>query len=238
MGNGAIRFEKAGDKFQIYRADSPMSIGVGLVDSLDWPETIPSLLFSFDAYGAEDCRHLTEVLGKKYLGRFLYGAAPADLAALPGSGARGITEYAFRDLKELQDLYLRTETEFFGKKWREYFPGTSYSDAIEFNARERLSSARIFCAGREGTPVSLLPLTRIKHFIDGEDMDWVLWAWVDEGLEPAARREVHSMLSGWLKRKVERRVMTGVHIFNVRSDRFFSKLGFRKQWLQITRIKK
>jgi hypothetical protein len=232
------RLETVRDKFLIYRVPSAGVLSAAFIDTLDWPATAAALLFSFDSSGPEDCELLTASLGKKYLGRFLYSAQPGDLSILTAGGAAPVPEYVFGGHKELQDLYLRTEMEYFGKRWADYFPGTAYRDAIEFNARERLAEARIFCVGAPGKPVSLLPLTRIKHFLDGQDTDWVLWAWVDETLAPESRRAVHAGMSKWLRDNVAGRVMTGVHVFNQRSNKFFLKLGFSRKWLQVTKLNK
>lgn len=231
-------FESARERFLLYRTSKFTDISTEVIESIDWPAALGSLVFSLEDTRCDDFETLSFSLGGKYLGRFLYTAEKKELVVLNPRDCRDIGEYHFKDSKELQDLYLHTEMEYFGKKWRESLPWETYTEAIMHNARERLSSARIFCLERNGIPVALLPLTRIKHFLDERETDWVLWIWIEESLTPEERAVVHSKLMCWLRNQVQDRVMTGVHVFNARSNKFFQKIGFRRKWLQVTRLKK
>lgn len=54
----------------------------------------------------------------------------------------------------------------------------------------------------------------------------VAWVWISDKLLPPRRAQAHVALSEWLKAHARGRIMATVDSFNVRSRRFFIKLGF------------
>lgn len=53
------------------------------------------------------------------------------------------------------------------------------------------------------------------------------WIWINQGLPKEDRASVHNAVFSDLSSRPETRFQAGIHLFNIRSRRFFSKLGFQ-----------
>lgn len=61
----------------------------------------------------------------------------------------------------------------------------------------------------------------------GRPLDQVAWVWVERSLGPRLRAAAHDVVSRALATTDARRLQAGVHIKNIRSQRFFTRLGFK-----------
>lgn len=52
------------------------------------------------------------------------------------------------------------------------------------------------------------------------------WIWIDANLSADQRRGVHKCFANYLKARSDSRYQSSIHILNLRSQRFFRKLGF------------
>ena len=71
--------------------------------------------------------------------------------------------------------------------------------------------------------VSIFP----EHDCLGRPLDQVGWVWIDRSLKQSQRAAAHAVVSHALTMSESPRLQAGVHIKNLRSQRFFSRLGFR-----------
>ncbi len=230
------------NRLLVCEADDAAVITNALVDNIPWPLETPTLLVNFKHEIPEDFAALNKNLSGKYLARLIY-RTQRDGLTVPNQCATpsGIDDYPFKSSAEVQELYLSTEKNYFGgpwaKKlgypWKQYLE-SEYLKIIQTNAEQHIPEAKVFCLGKSGHPIALLPLNKAKYF-DGTDIDWITWVWIDPGLTGDERCEVKSRMVSWLKSQVVDVVATGANPFNVASNKFLKKIGFHSECLQITR---
>lgn len=226
----------------IYEVEAACAVTNAVVDGLDWPSSVPTLVLNFRKFSPGAYETLEKNFSGKYLARLIYCADKNDLdPGEPVNPCLRLSEHKFADIMELKDLYLTTEQAYFGKPWEEklgypwkqYLQG-KYLEIIRANAEKHLPSAQVICYSKSGRPVALLPLNKARYF-DGRDIDWITWIWIDPRLDLEERREIRRRFVLWLKSHAASRVVTGVNTFNAASNRFFENIGFKPECLQITR---
>lgn len=236
-----IKLLRDTENLRMYEVKDATVITNDFVETLNWPEKIKTLCLCFKDPIENDFEILDRNLSGKYFSRLIYRAQKDDLISpdVPASCAE-IREYTFLTTEELQDLYLQTERKYFGEYWRdrlgypwkEYFEG-DYLKIIALNAKEYLPKAKALCLRKNDAPVAFLPINRVKHF--GEDIDWVTYIWIDKALHGEERTDAKCRLVEWLRRQTAGNVLAGINPFNYPSNRFFRKIGFHSEYLQITR---
>lgn len=61
----------------------------------------------------------------------------------------------------------------------------------------------------------------------GRPLEQVGWVWIERSLDPRRRAAAHAVVARALSTAEARWLQAGVHVKNVRSQRFFSRLGFK-----------
>ena len=239
---GSVRLIKRTKRFLMYEVPDVSLINNQFIDGIDWPVDSPVLVLNFKTRVSNDFELINKNLSGKYLSRLIYRANKNKLiSSMKGVPSPDIHRYRFRNIKELQELYLMTEKKYFGEPWsknlghpwKQYFEG-DYLKAIQTNAEKHLSEERVICFGKNKIPVALLPVKETKYF-DDTNIDWILWIWIDSNLSKEERGEIRNRFVNWLKIHALEQVVTGVNPFNIASNKFFKKIGFRSECLQITR---
>lgn len=237
-----VKLISRGQRFITYEAENALAVDNALVAELEWPAGVSSLIINFREEIPDDYTVIEAKLSGKYMTRLIYRADKSDLRSRPDAGAfPEIVEYPFKNLAELQELYLFTEKKYFGEPWagrlgypwKQFLEG-EYLKVIKINAEEYIPKAKKICFAKNGVPVALLPLNRTKDF-DGNDTDWVTWVWVDPSLSRDERAEIRERFVRWMRDETAGRVSTGVNPFNAASNKFFRKMGFHCKCLQVTR---
>lgn len=242
MMPGEAKLITKSENLLIYEVENAAVVTNAVVDRLAWPSSVPTLVLNFRKLSLGAHETLEKHFSGKYMGRLIYCADKDGLD--PGESVNPcpqIVEHAFTDIEELKALYLTTEQTYFGKPWEErlgypwkqYLQG-KYLEIIRANAEKHLPLAQVICYSKAGSPVALLPLNRARYF-DGRDIDWITWIWIDPRLNLEERREIRRRFVLWLKSHASSRIVTGVNTFNAASNRFFERIGFKPECIQITR---
>lgn len=230
------------EKLWIYEVKTAAIATNALVDSLNWPSSVPTLVLNFSVISMGAYKTIEKNLTGKYMARLIYCVDKNKLHPAESAGpCPQISEYEFANIEELKELYLETEQKYFGAPWRgklgypweQYLQG-KYLEIIRTNAEKHLPLAEVICYSKSGRPVALLPLNKARYF-DGRDIDWITWVWIDPSLNLEERREIRRRFIFWLKGHATSRIATGVNTFNAASNRFFEKIGFKPECVQITR---
>ncbi|OGR80909.1 MAG: hypothetical protein A2X32_00640 [Elusimicrobia bacterium GWC2_64_44] len=128
----------------------------------------------------------------------------------------------------IRGLYLQKIMELY-EKWKQYVT----PDRVAFSrdvAQYKLLPENSLCLAKDSVPVGLV--TTYKR--EGTDSYCLNWIWFDPLLSRPDRACAHYLAVGWLKEK-GRSIDAFVDSFNLRSQRFFVKIGFRPVCLHITK---
>lgn len=241
----SIKLIKHEKKFIMYEILDPYLINNQFVDSIVWPDDISTLVLNFKKTFDGIYEAINNNLSGKYFSRLIYTVNKNHLKSSEISSCnRGICTYKFRNIKQLQELYLKTERKYFcnfwkkklGYPWDVYFKG-DYIRAIKINAEKHLPDSRVICLAKNSSPVALLPIKEAEYY-DGEKIDWIIWIWIDSVLPKVERMEIRFKFVNWLRKNALKKIVTGVNPFNIPSNEFFEDIGFKTKCLQITRSKK
>jgi hypothetical protein len=138
------------------------------------------------------------------------------------------------DLETLRRLYHATQLRFF-KQWEGEL-GEGYMKETNMVIEKMLPSAKSAALEKNGRPVALLTAVSWKDCLD-QPADWVTWVWIDNNLSKAERYSIGEYFSRWLDQNSDRKVQCFINAFNVRSQKFFRRLGFAPEWFHVVRSK-
>lgn len=214
----------------IYQTPSLSGVNAETLESLAWPDGINSIGFLLAEPGGGP---VTDgQVPEKYRARVLYTAdlesiiVPEPLQEV-GPCVRATAE---KDYEEFKKLYLETHELFF-QTWGDRAGSGLMRDVANVVEKSLPGAKRLFLE-KDGAPAGMAAMIKWKD-LRGEPVDWITWVWIPEGLPGSARAAAHRKIAGWLKTNVETRVQCAVNTFNLRSQKFFIKLGFRPQCIYI-----
>jgi RimJ/RimL family protein N-acetyltransferase len=214
----------------VYKVGDAGLITDEFVRKLVWPEGIKACIFTFDSPIADEAALNSRVTySEDFSFHIRYGAEKEWLdPALPAGNAVKAAELPL-DLHKV--LYLKIKNRIFSQlPWMKENPA---EDREELEKVERvISKYKVGYWEHDGAPAGLIALKK-WHGVKGEPADWISWLLVEEALPPEARAAVHAHLRGWLRANMETRLECVVQSFNVRSLKFFRKLGFRPEAVHV-----
>lgn len=174
--------------------------------------------------------HLAE--GKLKL-RVAYYASKAQLLRNHPQTNAGLRWRKPRSLKELRRLYRMSVERYF------YAP---YKDRLDLKKNRKEDAWFLREAMTLRNSAVLTEHGSIQGVVNA--LDWkdtagrpsllVAWVWISAKLLPPLRAQAHAGLAEWLKDHAKGRIMATVDSFNVRSRRFFVKLGFSPECVHFT----
>jgi RimJ/RimL family protein N-acetyltransferase len=69
-------------------------------------------------------------------------------------------------------------------------------------------------------------------------MDWIGHIWISPDLEKEERITIHKYIRWWLRNNMKHKVIrAAVDSFNIRSQKFFRKMGFKPEWFAFLKSK-
>lgn len=218
----------------IFELARPEDLTGELLDSLDWPAAAPKAAFRFKEPANEDSFSALSNLPAKYIVRIGHAALTADLAAPATASSAGEPDWRTpTDLEALRALTRKTIVERFYEPWRELETPEFLKDVDAFleHGLALSASAHYLIQGRAAGLINLMS----HQDCLGRPVDHIAWVWIEESLTPAERADAHARLREWLARLPTGRIQAFVHTFNVRSRRFFSKIGFTPSCIHISK---
>lgn len=205
-------------------------LSTSAIDKLDWPKGTPVLWLKYDE-NLDDCYgELDKRIARKYITRVIYSADTENILLKPGKErVAAIKARESLPAAELLTLYLETHAKSFIAPWAAQLD-SKYLDEVSSFIKEDLPVSKSLCFFKGKSPVGLALLTVL-----GSGAGLVSWIWISPALTVAERRKAHGLFIGWLKDGKYPQIKSVVHSFNLRSNRFFLKLGFHPQCIAITR---
>lgn len=217
----------------VYRAESLRSVTEELLHGLDWPEDSDgTVVFVFKEQVEDEYALIERNLSDKYFARFIYAAAKRDIRVPAAPAAAEISHHKFKDLEELKALFLGTN-KIFSEAWKKQLKDR-YASLLESQANEDLPGARVLSFEKAGKVVSLFTMTKETGY-EGAPVDWLHWAWISDALGSQERSDIHRQAAEWVRANVEKEIQCNIFAFNLRSQKFFRKLGFLPKCLYIVR---
>jgi len=227
--NDEIKLLKKMDTKIFYQAENAKVLTQQAIDGLGWLDDIQCLSFSFKEDDPDDIAYINSIIGDKYAARFIYCVNRAQLIAPPENNANGRVKLRMLANTEAQSLFIKTQAQFFVAPWSAQIDASYLKQLADFLNND-FPKSQSACVMVDGKFSGLLTLSKME-----ESADLVAWVWIDSELPKADRMDAHVQLLAWLKTGKAPVIASAVDSFNIRSCRFFRKLGFKTQCVQITK---
>ncbi len=138
------------------------------------------------------------------------------------------------DREALEDIKNTYKIEL-DKTWYKYIPDTIHKENIDYLTNS-LDLSRVYSLKTADNNIASIIMTFDSKYFTGESVDQIGWVWIDQNLSKEIRTEAHLLLSNWLRSNLRHDFyQAGVHIENIRSQKFFTKLGFKAKCAHITK---
>lgn len=205
----------------------------GLIESLPWPETVPTLCLLFPQ--ATDVGNEVQVqhISGKYLVSLMLMADKAAVLDHKAAGTGNIVLERIQSKDDLVDFYVDNQKEHFYKQWSDYISMEHLAGTRKFAEQFVTPDLSAFFV-KDGVRVGFATLVRWKD-LSGAPADLISWVWFDQRLSKADRSEAHSRMVHWLKDTAQSDMCCAVDSFNIRSQKFFKKMGFKVTCVIVTR---
>ncbi len=223
---------KRTDKKIVYKLPDFSIVDSAFVDSLVWPEGINVQMFLFEKPITGEHEIMPRIHSERLVGlgySYTTVAAGAVVVPLPAGLAPINLEAGI-----LRQFYYDTHLDFY-KKW-EIELGDEYMKEAAMVSEKLLSPARSVALSKGGRNAALLTIVNWKDCLD-QPADWVTWVWIDPILPKDERNSIRSYFSQWLDVNSVNKVQCFVNSFNVRSQKFFRKIGFLPEWFHVVKRK-
>lgn len=231
MTNMAVKLKlmKRGADRMTYSLPSLRMLNEKLVAGMEWPADKPILAFRFPPRKAPKGVPIQDMISRrKYLCRTTYIGNKRDIpAGAPAGGAHGLKMASFGSRAEYRRMCQRTYTEYFFKPFREYQERDYKKENRDF-FKNHFPKTKGISVRRGGKVVSMMSVLHMPA--DGKayrPMSWITWVWVDARLSKEERKAIHGMLGGWLKRLPGKYFGGAIHAVNIRSQKWFMRMGAR-----------
>lgn len=229
-------FVKQNPRNVLYKIDSLDVITNGNIAGLPWPEDIWGLSLILP----EKVASLDKILALKlidYTGSVELEVKRKELKHIKADkGNSQIKMLPVKNRKELHSLFIQTYAEFFWLRWPEYVDHISLKLIANY-VEKTLPGSKAVKFIKSQSLVGILNYI-VKKDENSEDIDWVAWIWIDETLPRSERKLIHQDMCDVMRKLKAERLRCSVGIYNLRSQRFFEKLGFSPVVLHILKKNK
>ncbi len=216
----------------VYKLPDFSVVGNSFVDALEWQEGINVQMFLFEKPVTNEYEIMAGIHSNRLVG-LGYSYSPAKTSRNAMALPAGITPVGL-DLEALQRLYYDTQFGFY-KQWEGEL-GDNYIKETNMVIEKMLPTAKAAALTKAGRTVALLTTVNWKDCLD-QPADWVTWVWIDAALSKAERYSIGDYFSRWLDINSGSKVQCFINAFNVRSQKFFRRLGFIPEWFHVVKNK-
>ena len=200
-----------------------------LVGSVDWPADKPFLAFRFQPRRAPKGLPIQDMVSRrKYVCRTTYYGNKSGIpAASPCCSEFGLKLSPFRSMAEYKRTTMRTHKRYFVNPFSAYMAGNhKEEDRVYYS--QYLPKTKGISVRKAGKIVGMMSIIRFpKNGRSYTPCSWISWLWVDGALPKEERKAAHAMLGGWLKKLPGRYFGGAIHAVNLKSQRWFLKMGAR-----------
>ncbi len=230
--NDSGEFWKKNSKSIYYKIKDFSCVSDRLIECLEWPDSIPTLSIVFNTPIKDEHLILKNKISDKYSARLVYFnekteiIVPKNVDLFPNLRVKEDVS-----IEEVRQLYLSSVMQTF----TEEFPGKIPEARMKFSenvAQNYLSVEKSFCLELDGVDAGILTMVGITDYNE-HPIECVNWVWLKKDLSLNARIYAQYMIAMWLRRTVYERVNCYVDSFNLRSQKFFRRMGFAPKCLII-----
>lgn len=203
-------------------------INDAFIDGVRWPENIAYLGFWVPRAMAPQGKPVRDMVSdRKYVCRMSYVADKREIPAeISGDIAAGLKIAPFKNIAAYRRTFLRTHNKYFQKAFKGYHT-PAYGAEVKKYLKNTFPDTKGVCVMRGRRVVGMLSLFKIGKYFRFSPMHWITWLWADQSQPKDVRRGVHFMLRAWVRKNASRYVGASIHAVNVKSQKWFIKLGAR-----------
>lgn len=119
--------------------------------------------------------------------------------------------------------------------WYKYIPKFIHEENLNYLKRE-LDKSRLLTLKDDSGKIIAITMIFNSQYYTGEVIDQIGWIWISNTISREIKDEAHYKVSKWFKDNLSKKFyQAGIHIENIRSQKFFEKMGFRVQCAHITK---
>ena len=216
----------------VYQLEAFSQLNNALLEKISWPENIRGMILTFKK-SIDNEQQIMDAISDKYWVTLGYSVERNKLATAGEKLPDNIKSKVLADTG-LRETYLKTQRQFY--KSSRKFLGAAYLKEVRMVAGNMLQSAKYLYLTKNNKSAALLVTVKWKDYMD-VPVNWVLWVWINNHLPAAERSAIRCHFAKWLKLHSHGRVQCVVNSFNLRSQRFFRKMGFIPECVHYMRSK-
>jgi len=172
---------------------------------------------------------------RKYTLQIVYSITKKQLKEKKVKLPKDIKSVRFKNKKEYFKFLKKKLLEYI-YSWESFLNIDNYLEFLK-TLRDHPWTKNYLCLKKGRRIVTLTDLCEPPDFIRCP-LDWIGYIWIDSNLEKEERMTIHKYIKWWLKKNMKHKVLrAGVYSFNIRSQKFFRKMGFKPSWISFSKSK-
>ncbi|OIO05013.1 MAG: hypothetical protein AUJ51_00745 [Elusimicrobia bacterium CG1_02_56_21] len=211
-----------------YKYRDAKKLTPAIIRKAKWPRDIKFLCFEPDGGVMKMDRPLKlGVPWHKFSGGVIFmqkrDALPAQVFNGGKSSLRAVT---LKGGRKLSSLYTSSQNRYYNVVWKGLLGRHMKEESRTFN-RESLPKLTGCTVNNGRRPVALVAGDKYKVKLLGTFAWFITWIWIDPALKGPMRDKARSMIIDWLRKRPLKHLVAYVNTFNIPSQKFFLKLGFK-----------
>jgi len=225
-----LELVKKSDNKLVYRIDAFTMLTTDFIQSLQWPDNINVINFVFKSPIENEDRILAGLPHSPDVG-VVYSLKKFKTLTEPAVAA--VLQVKVPGANELAKMYLACRERVFAHVPEKVIPAIDMNVVLA-KMENQIKSAKIGYWEVKAKPAGAIVVTRLANNAD-VSVQWVPWVWIDDSLLAEERRLLHARIRAWLLENIDQEVQCVVNSFNVRSQKFFRKMGFVPECIRIVK---
>lgn len=210
-----------------YKLQDACELTPDIINQVKWPRRIKFLCFE-PAGGTirMDKPLLLGVPWHKFSGGVIFLQKRDELPAVAGRSGKSLRLETIKNRKALRSIYVGSQDHYYDIEWRKLLGKHMLEERESFNKEvlPRVVAAAVY---RGKKPVGVVGGIRHRVKFINKTVWFITWIWIDPSQRPADKDGVRAKLLAWLKRRPIKHLCAHVNTFNIPSQKFFLKHGFR-----------
>lgn len=216
----------------IYRVDDFTMLSADFIQSLQWPDKVNVINLLFKGPIKNEGKILAGLPHSPDVG-VIYSMMKSRQKIIAEPAADAVIQAEVPGANELAKMYLACRERVFAHVPGKALPAVDMC-AVLTKMENQINSAKIGYWEVKAKPAGAIVVTRLNNNAD-VSVEWVPWVWIDDRLLAEDRRLLHSRIRVWLTENINQEVQCAVNSFNVRSQKFFRKMGFVPECIRIVK---
>ncbi|MCT4642773.1 MAG: GNAT family N-acetyltransferase [Bacteriovoracaceae bacterium] len=137
-----------------------------------------------------------------------------------------IEEKNYRVQSEIIDDIQNTYGNEMSEDWAKYIPEYKHKENMKYLSDLSTLEASYALIDPSSKELAGVVTTFDHKFCTGEPLEQISWVWVNQSLNNNKKNTARNMIIKWLANRKSTLFQAGVHIENIKSQKFFLKMGF------------